>query len=169
MARLKDLIKISDKPSAAGVQVGQRWVVFLVPINKWPEPYKSRWFRTLRMLTALDRRFVSSRKESLAADEWENEKICLCHMTQGCPYKDSSDDINPECTRYVFGICVEATQQANKTPLKLDTVGYLLGVSKQRIDQVYRMAVRKMIQQIQKDPVLLEYCESLGVGGENSE
>ena len=75
MAKLKDLIKISDIPSVAGIQIGSRWVVFLLPLSKWPEPYKSKWFRTLRMLTALDRRFISTRKETLAVDEWENELI----------------------------------------------------------------------------------------------
>lgn len=161
MARLRDLIKISDSPTTAGIQVGSKWVIFLVPLANWPEPHKSTWFRALRILTALDRR--SSGKGTLREEAEPDEVVCLCHRVEGCAFKDAADTINPDCPRYIMGICVEATQQVNKTPLKLDTVGFLLGVSKQRIDQIYRTAVEKLVLQIQKDPVLQEYCASKGL------
>jgi len=48
--------------------------------------------------------------------------------------------------------------------LRLETMGAFLGVTKQRIDQIYQETVESLIRRIYNDPMLREYCQTHGFG-----
>ncbi len=97
-----------------------------------------------------------------------SEMVCLCAHVKKCPMKGGAE-VNPLCPKFAFGVCVEATLMENENrPISFATIGYLAGISKQRVEQIYSVAQQRLIEEIRKDPVLCEYCLQHGIGS-NSE
>jgi hypothetical protein len=77
----------------------------------------------------------------------------------------AGQEINQLCPKFAFGICVEATLLENENrPISFATIGYLAGISKQRVEQIYSVAQQRLVEEIRKDPVLVEYCLQHGIG-----
>lgn len=136
-----------------------------VPFSKWKEPLRGRWSRLARVLFSEGRELKGgeSPKTDLSTEP-VGESICLCRDVKKCPLK-GEQEMNPLCPKFAFGICVEATLNANDgRPLSFATIGYLTGISKQRVEQIYSAAQQRLIEEIRKDPVLLEYCTQQGIG-----
>jgi len=143
-----------------------KWLRLKIPFSKWKEPLRGRWSRLARVIFSAEKGGDLSAKTSgtdLATDT-TGEQVCLCSHVKKCSLK-MGQNINPLCPKFAFGICVEATIGANDgKPLSFATIGYLTGISKQRVEQIYSAAQQRLVEEIRKDPVLLEYCESQGIG-----
>lgn len=133
------------------VQVGQRWFVLKAKSIPFELPEDIR--QAARLLF----------KEPQAIPE-SDVMICLC-ADSTCPRKSASTRELPDCPRNCFGICVDATFEANdRTPLSLPVIAYVTGLTKQMVDRHYLYAKKALIQQILNTPELKEYCISLGIG-----
>lgn len=167
--RLSEYISISyKKPIGDDVFFSfGRWLKLNVPFSKWKEPLRSRWSRLGRVLFAAEKEPSSAAtKKNDVSQEPTGEVVCLCAHVQKCPMK-AAGEFNQLCPKFAFGICVEGTLASNDNkPLSFATIGYLTGVSKQRVEQIYSIAQQRLVEEIKKDPVLVEYCMTHGIGGE---
>lgn len=166
--RLSDYISLDISKPKEGERffIGGRWLGLKVPFSKWKEPLRGRWSRLARVIFSSEKDEVAPDKETGTdlAYEAAGEQICLCAHIKKCSLK-TGQTINPLCPKFAFGICVEATIAANDSkPLSFATIGYLTGISKQRVEQIYSAAQQRLVEEIRKDPVLSEYCESQGIG-----
>jgi hypothetical protein len=143
-----------------------KWLRLDVPFVKWKEPLRGRWARMARVLFSGDKEDASrNRGSETDISQGTGEAVCLCAHVKKCPIK-GSQTINPLCPKFAFGICVEATLATNEgKPLSFASIGYLTGISKQRVEQIYSAAQQRLMDEIRKDPVLREYCENQGIGG----
>jgi hypothetical protein len=167
--RLSDYISIeTSKPTGSErFFVGGRWIKLKIPFSKWKEPLRGRWSRLARVIFSAEREEAENDKNPSTdlASNSQGEQVCLCAHIKKCNLKQGQN-INTLCPKFAFGICVEATINANEgKPLSFATIGYLTGISKQRVEQIYSAAQLRLVEEIRKDPVLLEYCESQGIGG----
>jgi hypothetical protein len=142
----------SRPPEGSGtivVQVGQRWFELVGSISpKLPEPVR-----------VAARLLFSQREETRT-----KERICLCADCV-CPRKDGLSRELPDCPRNCYGICVDATLEANDgVPLSLQAIGYLTGMSKQAAGKHYDLAKKELIAKVLETPELLELCLELGIG-----
>jgi hypothetical protein len=141
-----------------------KWLRLEVPFVKWKEPLRGRWARMARVLFSGSKDEDKPKGEETDLSLESGEAVCLCAHVQKCPIK-GGQAINPLCPKFAFGICVEATLAANEgRPLSFASIGYLTGISKQRVEQIYSAAQQRLIDEIKKDPVLLEYCTNQGIG-----
>lgn len=170
--RLTDYIsfEISKPKEGERFFFGGKWLKLRIPFTKWKEPLRGRWSRLARVIFSLEREDSSRDKiggqGTDLASEVTGEQICLCAHIKQCNLK-LGQSLNPLCPKFAFGICVEATIVANDgKPLSFATIGYLTGISKQRVEQIYSVAQQRLVEEIRKDPVLTEYCESQGIGGQ---
>jgi hypothetical protein len=161
--RLRDLVRIDTLPSPDAIAAGDRWVFFIVPLAKWPQPYQQKWSRILKILYSRSTR-PTTRQTGVVGLDPVTERICLCSTTKGCSLKPEGSLENFDCSRNLLGICIEATLQMPDNHLRLETMGAFLGVTKQRIDQIYQETVESLIRRIYNDPMLREYCQTHGFG-----
>lgn len=164
---LSDYISLSSsRPSKGEVFFALgKWLRLDVPFVKWKEPLRSRWARMARVLFSGEKEAEDPvRGEETDLSGGTGESVCLCAHVKKCPIK-GSNTINPLCPKFAFGICVEATLAINDgRPLSFASIGYLTGISKQRVEQIYSAAQQRLIEEIKRDPVLMEYCQTQGIG-----
>lgn len=133
------------------ININGRW---LVKTGSPPLPDRNS-ISTLRFLFSKP---PTSNPKSLS------ERVVLC-CDCVCPRKDVPEKEKPECDRFSFGLCVDATLAANELrALSLRTIGTFAGVSKQRIDILIKEAQKELIRRVLADPELAEFCEAVGVG-----
>lgn len=153
---LGDYIEILDSPPphyAAGTegvaQVGTHYVRLKIPLCKWPEELHTQWAATVQVL-------FSARSDPPD----ESQSICLCCEVKECPVKKSNPD-DRKCPMYAYGICLEATSNANDGhETSFTNVALFCGLSKQRVHQVYLKAIGQIIKMIEDDPELREHVQN---------
>jgi len=178
MAKLSSYITISSSRPSSGEDTcfsAGRWLKLAVPFSRWKEPLRGRWSRLARVIFSSEKPSSESPQPPsynapLASStdlsrDVASEMVCLCAHVKKCPMKGGKE-INPLCPKFAFGVCVEATLMENENrPISFATIGYLAGISKQRVEQIYSVAQQRLIDEIRKDPVLAEYCVHHGIGG----
>lgn len=172
MAKLSSYISVGTarpaQPAESCFSAG-RWLKLEVPFSRWKEPLRGRWSRLARVLFSSEKSppesEPSNQSQTDLSREASAEMVCLCAHVGKCPMK-AGQEINPLCPKFAFGICVEATLMENENrPISFATIGYLAGISKQRVEQIYSVAQQRLVDEIKKDPVLAEYCMQHGIGG----
>lgn len=166
--KLSDYISLENSKPKEGERFfsGGRWLRLKIPFAKWKEPLRGRWSRLARVIFSPEREEGEPVKGDTSdlSSTLGGEQVCLCAHVKKCNLK-LGQNINPLCPKFAFGICVEATIASNDgKPLSFATIGYLTGISKQRVEQIYSAAQQRLVEEIRKDPVLLEYCEGRGIG-----
>ncbi len=130
------------------------WIYLKKPLSQWPKSLKTIWEQELAYLFSMD---VEAR------DFLGDQRLCLCVDTKDCGEKTTEVE-NRGCFYYARGICLAATNLASDIPISFGLMGRLFGISKQRVQQIYAGAQKKIIKKIISDPFLKEYCLSLGLG-----
>jgi hypothetical protein len=130
------------------------WIYLKQPISQWPKNLQYLWNQELSYLFEM---------EVEARDFLGEQRLCLCIDTHDCGEK-SSEMENRDCLYYARGICLAATHLASEIPISFGLMGRLFGISKQRVQQIYAGAQKKIIKKILADPFLKEYCLGLGLG-----
>lgn len=154
MPQLSDLIHFSDKehPSLDAT------VVIDVPVKDWPSDIRAKWGATVQLLVAQQKALPSI---------VDREDLCLCGEIKKCSVKSHLVE-RPECSRYCFGVCAEATVTSNDGQgIGYDPIGAVVGVTKQRIQQIQAAAMVKLRRRVSSDGVLVEFCQNLGIGGQS--
>ena len=130
------------------------WIYLKKPLSQWPKALKKEWELELSYLFEMNVE---------AGDFLGDQRLCLCIDTKDCGEK-SVELENRSCLYYARGICLTATTLASDIPISFGLMGALFGISKQRVQQIYAGAQKKIIKKIISDPFLKEYCHGLGVG-----
>lgn len=125
------------------------------PLSKWPKKLRDQWEQELI--------FLFQTQEVKARDFLGDQKLCLCIDTDQCREKKDGTE-NRQCLYYARGICLAATTLATDVPISFGVMGTFFGVTKQRAQQIFVGAQKKIIQKIISDPFLKEICLGLGVG-----
>lgn len=170
MEKLSSYISLSNSKPPEEVEScfsAGRWLRLDVPFSRWKEPLRSRWSRLARVIFSSEKLDITKSLLPPSTDlsrDASAELVCLCAHVRKCPMKGNKE-INELCPKFAFGICVEATLMENENqPISFATIGYLAGISKQRVEQIYSVAQSRLIEEIRKDPVLVEYCMQHGIG-----
>jgi len=130
-----------------------------VPIDEWPESLRQEWKLEL---------FYLFPPENRSGKIDNRDCITLCHEVENCPRKKIQNSEDRSCSHFSQGICIMATTVANDfRPLSFGTIGAFNGISKQRVQQIYCSAQRKVILAAARDPVLREYYTALGLHHRN--
>ena len=150
-------------PGGTSVCVAGTWLRLDVPLTNWPIRLRRQWGRRVQFLFSKTRTGNGEPfKHGNRVDT--GEKIVMCSSVGCCCIKREAQT-NEDCNKFVFGICAEATLQANSgAPLRLDTIGTLTGVTKQRVDQIFHRSQQRLVAAILKDPLLLAFCREYGLG-----
>lgn len=154
---LRDWIGFSEQMPLGEVSIFKSdsgWIYLKKPLSQWPKALKREWDLELSYLFEMN---VEAR------DFLGDQRLCLCINTQDCGEK-SVELENRSCLYYARGICLTATTLASDIPISFGLMGALFGISKQRVQQIYAGAQKKIIKKIIADPFLKEYCHGLGVG-----
>ncbi len=173
MAKLSSYISLSSSKPPAEAETcfsAGRWLRLDVPFSRWKEPLRTRWSRLARVIFSGEKQdqgrdsVPSILQSTDLSRDASSELVCLCAHVKKCPMK-AGQEINQLCPKFAFGICVEATLLENENrPISFATIGYLAGISKQRVEQIYSVAQQRLVEEIRKDPVLVEYCLQHGIG-----
>ncbi len=148
-----------DETRIVGVAIEGCRVCLKVPLEQWPTALHQQWQQELFFLFPLENRVgrVDAR-----------DSLILCHEVTNCPRKTAPETEDRTCRHFNQGLCVAATTVANNfRPLSFGTIGAFHGISKQRVQQIYCAAQRKVIRAAARDPVLREYYTALGLRPEN--
>jgi hypothetical protein len=154
---LKEFVGFSKKEPTGDepkMEVNGSWIYLKKPLQSWPKELRKVWDQELIYLFGMD---VQAR------DFLGEQKLCLCVDTEGCGEKEGKGE-NRDCLYYARGICLAATTLATDTPISFGLMGTLFGISKQRVQQIYAGAQKKIVKKIIGDPFLKEYCMGLGLG-----
>ncbi len=154
---LGEWIGFSDRKPTEKVPMFEsegRWIYLKKPIAEWPKNLQKRWNQELLYLFGM---------EVAPGDFLGDQRLCLCIETKDCGEK-STEIENRGCLYFARGICLTATHLATDIPISFGLMGTLFGISKQRVQQIYAGAQKKIIQKITSDPFLKEYCLGLGLG-----
>ncbi len=171
MTKLSSYISITSEKPPSGTEscfAAGRWLKLDVPFSRWKEPLRGRWSRLARVIFASEKPDAAAGTMAGSSTDLSREAsaelVCLCAHVKKCPMK-AGQEVNSLCPKFAFGICVEATLMENENrPVSFATIGYLAGISKQRVEQIYSVAQQRLIDEIKKDPVLVEYCMEHGIG-----
>ena len=118
------------------------------PLSEWPVELNNKWYEIIAQLFS-----NQANKGDL------NQLVCLCCEIPSCGYKRNAI-VLPSCYFYGFGLCFDATSQANDNePVSFLNVALFSGVSKQRIHQLRKRALAKILELIKNDSKLREYIE----------
>jgi hypothetical protein len=155
---LQDWISLTkSKPTGAlpSWEWKGKWMALKKPLSQWPKTLREKWEPELL--------FLFQTQEVKARDFLGDQRLCLCIDTLDCGEKKDHEE-NRGCLYYARGICLAATTLATGVPISFGVMGTFFGISKQRVQQIYVGAQKKVMKRIAADPFLKEICMGLGVG-----
>jgi hypothetical protein len=131
------------------------WAGLKIPLKRWPRPLFKEWKQDL---------FYLFPDQFSCEDIESDENVCLCVDIAQCPHKAAAGE-SRECRWYSRGLCVDATVVENEgASPNFQVIGFFHGVTKQRIEQIYAGARKKLVDAIMDDPYLKELCGEISVG-----
>ena len=151
MPSLADFIAFHPSDSGGVPKVSLR-----KPFSKWPESLKAEF--------GADVQYILDLQDNQRDVSPTDQIFCVCEETARC-LERARPKACPQCPKYCLGICSAATIEANGGEgLGYAAIGAILGVSKQRVQQIHAATNKKMRKRISVDAELVEFCANLGIG-----